>query len=213
MVAPMVRYSKLPFRLLCNKWGADVCFTPMIIAESFNRVEKARNMEFKTHKYDSPLIVQFATNNSIELAAAAHKVDKYAYGIDINCGCPQKWAVRDHIGAWLCGKPEVVKDMVAQTRKKTKVPVSIKIRLRKDIRETVNLIQSAEKAGISWVSIHGRTCEERTKADVHWDHIKLLKDIATVPVIANGDINTPQDIKDAVEKTGVDGVMCARGIL
>jgi len=209
----MVRYSKLPFRMLCRKWGADLCFTPMIIAESFNRVQNARDQEFKTHPQDRPLIVQFATNDPIELAAAAFKVRNYAHGIDINCGCPQRWASEDKIGAWLSGQPEIVKDMVRKTRELTNVPVSIKIRLRKKISETVDLLRSCEAAGVSYVTVHGRTLEERHAAPVHWDEIKMLKDIAKVPIVANGDINTPSDIIQAVEKTGVDGVMCARGIL
>jgi len=213
MVAPMVRYSKLPFRMVCRKWGADLCFTPMIIAESFNRVQKARDQEFKTHSMDRPLIVQFATHDPIELAAAAFKVRDYAHGVDINCGCPQKWANEDKIGAWLSGQPEIVKDMVRKTRELTNVPVSIKIRLRKKFSETVDLLRSVEAAGVSYVTVHGRTLEERHKAPVHWDEIKLLKEIAKVPIVANGDINTPMDITQAVEKTGVDGVMCARGIL
>jgi len=212
MVAPMVRYSKLPFRLLCRKWGADLCFTPMLIAESFNRSERAR-LDFQTHEFDQPLLVQFAANDPIELAAAAFKVRKYALGVDINCGCPQRWAVKECIGAWLSGKPEIVKSMVQETRKLTNVPVSIKIRLRSNIRESVDLIQQAERAGVSWVTIHGRTLEERTKAPMHWDDIKMLKEISKVPIVANGDINTQHDIMDAVKKTGVDGVMCARGIL
>lgn len=208
----MVRYSKLPFRLLCRKWGADLCFTPMLIADSFNRSERAR-LDFQTHEYDQPLIVQFAANDPIELAAAAFKVRKHALGVDINCGCPQRWAVKECIGAWLSGKPEIVKSMVQETRKLTKVPVSIKIRLRDDIRESVDLIRQAGRAGVSWVTIHGRTLEERTKAPMHWDDIKMIKEISSVPIVANGDINTTQDIDDVVARTGVDGVMSARGIL
>jgi hypothetical protein len=75
VLSPMVRYSKLPFRLLCRQYGFDVAFTPMILVDSFLRSEHARNSEFTTNQSDQPLIVQFATNNGIELAAAAQYVE------------------------------------------------------------------------------------------------------------------------------------------
>eukprot|EP01083_Nonionella_stella_P075520 205348_1 len=85
MVAPMVRYSKLPFRMLCRKWGADLCFTPMIIADSFNRSAKARDSSMTTSKYDRPLMVQFASNNPITFAQSSHKAMHYCDGGDLNC--------------------------------------------------------------------------------------------------------------------------------
>ena len=83
----MVRYSKLPFRLLCRKYGADLAFTSMIIAEGFNRSQYARDSEFTTCAVDQPLIVQFATNSPIELGLAAEKSKGYVQGAFAAVSC------------------------------------------------------------------------------------------------------------------------------
>lgn len=212
IVAPMVRYSKLPFRLLCRKWGADLAFTPMIIAEGFNRSQKARDSEFTTNGDDQPLVVQFGTPSPIELGLASEKVHGFAQAIDLNCGCPQRWAAKTGIGAVLSAKPELVKQMVSEVRKRSSIPVSIKIRIHEDLRRTVDLIQQAEAAGVAWITVHGRTIDER-RTPVHYDAIKMIKETSKVPIFANGDGFSHKDCDRIVEETGVDGVMCARGIL
>eukprot|EP01084_Bolivina_argentea_P000888 1628_1 len=234
MVAPMVRYSKLPFRMLCRKWGCDLAFTPMIIADSFNQNAKARDSEFITNKYDRPLIVQFASNNPIIFAQSSLKVMNYCDGVDINCGCPQSWAIKEKIGAYLINKPQLIKNMIYETCKLTKykLPISFKIRIHSDIRKTVDFMKQIQSinhsigakpfdftnnndrvGGLSWLTVHGRTLSERTKVKVHLNHIRTLCENATIPIIANGDINTPNDIKNSILLTGAQGIMCARGIL
>ncbi|KAL7976270.1 hypothetical protein Chor_002489 [Crotalus horridus] len=88
--APMVRYSKLPFRTLVRKYNCDLCYTPMIVAADFVRSVKARHSEFTTNQGDRPLIVQFAAKEAQVLADAAGLVSPFADGIDLNCGCPQR---------------------------------------------------------------------------------------------------------------------------
>ncbi|ELU14183.1 hypothetical protein CAPTEDRAFT_90110 [Capitella teleta] len=88
--APMVRYSKLPFRTLVRKYDCDIAFTPMIVSESFNQSIKARHSDFTTNSGDRPLIVQFAASQAKDFADAAEIVVPYADGVDLNCGCPQK---------------------------------------------------------------------------------------------------------------------------
>ncbi|XP_055928893.1 tRNA-dihydrouridine(20a/20b) synthase [NAD(P)+]-like isoform X4 [Argiope bruennichi] len=93
MCAPMVRYSKLPFRMLVRKYGCDVAFTPMIVSHSFVESEKARHSDFTTAVEDRPLIVQFAANNGADLADATEIVYRYSDGVDLNCGCPQRQSI------------------------------------------------------------------------------------------------------------------------
>lgn len=122
---PMVRYSKLPFRLLCRKYNTDICYTPMIIASSFNVSKKARDSEFSTNKDDHPLVVQFAANNSTEFAKAALKVVNYSEAVGLNCGCPQKWAIKEGIGSALLENPQIIFDSIKETRNLTKDVKSI----------------------------------------------------------------------------------------
>ncbi|XP_038549804.1 B-cell receptor-associated protein 29-like isoform X2 [Micropterus salmoides] len=205
--APMVRYSKLAFRSLVRKYNCDICFTPMIVAADFMRSVKARDSEFTTNECDRPLIVQFASHDAQTLADAACVVAPFSDGVDLNCGCPQRWAMSAGYGACLINKPELVKDMVRHVRNQVDNPnytASIKIRIHKDLRRTVDLCQKAESAGVSWITVHGRTSEERHQP-VHYDAIKTIKDSVSVPVIANGDIKYLRDVESTHRLTGVDG--------
>jgi tRNA-dihydrouridine synthase len=92
LLAPMVRYSKLPFRLLCRSYGCDVAYTPMIIAESFNRSSKAQKAEFSIDPIaDRPLVAQFGVKDPNELQRAVEILTGFIDAVDINCGCPQRW--------------------------------------------------------------------------------------------------------------------------
>ncbi|XP_061638414.1 tRNA-dihydrouridine(20a/20b) synthase [NAD(P)+]-like [Phyllopteryx taeniolatus] len=213
--APMVRYSKLAFRSLVRKYNCDICFTPMIVASDFVRSVKARDSEFTTNECDRPLIVQFAAHDAQTLVDATCAVAPFSDGVDLNCGCPQRWAMSAGYGACLINNPELVKDMVRHVRNQVDNPnytTSIKIRIHDDLRKTVDLCQKAESAGVSWITVHGRTSEERHQP-VHYDAIKTIKDSVPIPVIANGDIKYPCDVESVHQLTGVDGVMAARGLL
>ncbi|XP_027745902.1 tRNA-dihydrouridine(20a/20b) synthase [NAD(P)+]-like [Empidonax traillii] len=213
--APMVRYSKLAFRTLVRKYSCDLCYTPMIVAADFVRSAKARDSEFTTNKGDHPLIVQFAAKEAQVLCDAAHIVCPFADGIDLNCGCPQRWAMAEGYGACLINKPELVKDMVRHVRNQINNPkfsVSIKIRIHEDLKRTVDLCQKAEAAGVSWITVHGRSIEERHQP-VHYDAIKTIKQSMSIPIVANGDIKTLKDAENVHQLTEADGIMAARGLL
>lgn len=213
--APMVRYSKLPFRTLVRRYDCDVCFSPMIVAADFMRSTKARDSEFTTNHSDRPLIVQFASSDAQTLADAACVVAPFSDGVDLNCGCPQRWAMSEGYGACLINKPDLVRDMVRLVRNQVAKPnysTSIKIRIHKDLRRTVDLCQKAEAAGASWITVHGRTADERHQP-VNYDAIQTIKDSVSVPVVANGDVRHPRDVEAMHRLTGVDGVMAARGLL
>ncbi|CAH8640751.1 unnamed protein product [Schistosoma intercalatum] len=114
--APMVRYTKLPFRLLLRKHNVDLVHTPMILANSFIRSEKARNVDFTTCSNDRPLIVQLASNDPCEFAIATEMLAPYCDGIDLNCGCPQPWAIGSGLGSALLKEPEKVANIVHAAR-------------------------------------------------------------------------------------------------
>ncbi|XP_033919291.1 uncharacterized protein [Melopsittacus undulatus] len=206
--APMVRYSKLAFRTLVRKYSCDLCYTPMIVAADFVRSAKARDSEFTTNKGDHPLIVQFAAKEAQVLCDAARIICPFADGIDLNCGCPQRWAMAEGYGACLINKPELVQDMVRRVRNQINKPrfsVSIKIRIHEDLKRTVDLCQKAEATGVSWITVHGRSVEERHQP-VHYDAIKIIKQSMSIPIVANGDIRTLRDAEKVHHLTGADGL-------
>ncbi|CAA9994354.1 unnamed protein product [Nesidiocoris tenuis] len=212
--APMVRYSKLEFRTLIRKYNCDLCYTPMIMADSFVQSAKARGNEFTTSKGDTPLIVQFAANTVQDFVDAAELVSPFSDGVDLNCGCPQRWAMQDGYGAHLLTQPQIVKDIVSQTRNRIPSPftVSVKIRIFDDVKKSVQLCQELEAAGVSFLTVHGRTVKQRND-DVNLSAIKDIVDSVRVPVIGNGGIKNLDDAQRMADVTNCKGVMAAQGML
>ena len=214
IAAPMVRYSKLPFRLLVKRHSVDVVHTPMILADCFQKSAFARAAEIQTCPEDRPLVVQFAASNAIDLRRAAELVERYVDGVDLNCGCPQPWAIQEHIGAyWMCGDWDNLVDMLKQTRQTISCPLSVKIRILDDEIRMVELVRRLEAAGVSWITVHGRTRTQKSTEPVNTDMIRIVKQSVGIPVVYNGNIFTLKDANQAYESTRVDGIMAARGLL
>jgi len=213
--APMVRYSKLPFRKLVRKYDCDLCFTPMIMADSFVASEFARWNEFVTDASDRPLVAQFAAKTEQDFATAAELVYPYCDGIDLNCGCPQRWAMQDGYGAKMLKSPELISDLVKQVRGRlpASFSVSVKIRLQSDRRMSVDLCQQLQHCGVTFLSVHGRTASERKQPADH-DAIGLIvSSCPGLPIVANGDVNSLEIAENIHKKTSCAGVMSARGLL
>ncbi|KAG0044495.1 tRNA-dihydrouridine(20a/20b) synthase [NAD(P)+]-like protein [Gryganskiella cystojenkinii] len=211
--APMVRYSKLPFRELVRRYNTDLVYTPMILANVFSASNFARDCEFSTNNLDDPVVIQFAASNGVDLANAAELAAPYVSGVDINCGCPQKWAIHEKLGSHLMSDPETVRDMIRQTKARVNIPCSIKIRIHRDLRETNEFVKRALSVGVDFITVHGRTKKMKSTEPVSLEGMKFVKEVSTVPVLANGDVFSLEDADSIVAATGVDGTMSARGIL
>jgi len=215
--APMVRYSKQAFRQLVRQHGVDLAFTPMIMADAFVASERARDADLSTCVADRPLVVQFAGSEPAMLAQAAAMVMPFADGVDLNCGCPQRWAISQGVGCALLRHPELVADAVRQIR--ARVPradfsVSIKIRLLEEPVRTLELARRALAAGADWITVHGRTPKQRHEP-VDVAGMAALGAVlpSACPMVANGDVRTLTEARQLAASTGARGVMAARGIL
>lgn len=214
--APMVRYSKLEFRTLVKRYGVDLCYTPMIMADSFCRSNKARLNEFTTAVDDTPLIAQFAANTVLDFVSGAEMISPYVDGVDLNCGCPQRWAMADGYGSALLSRPDLIKDMVLGVRRNlpTTFSVSVKIRLlQKSIEATVELCRQLEKCGVDFLTVHGRTKNQKTSEPVDKVAIGEIRKSVQIPLVANGDVMSLEDAQAMFESTGCAGTMAARGML
>ena len=202
--APMVRYSKLQFRCLVRKYNCDIAYTPMIISDSFINSQQCRDVELTTNSSDRPLVVQFAASDPKTFAEASEMIYPFSDGVGLNSGCPQRWAMAEGFGAKLLKNPVVLKDFVRFTRSRINdedFTISIKIRLHKDIRRTVEMCKMLQHVGVSYIDVHGRTTEERHQP-VHYDQIKLLKDNLHIPLVANGDVTTLEEAYQVCDDTG-----------
>lgn len=164
------------------------------------------------------VIIQFAANDPVQLADAAELVQPWVDGIDLNCGCPQKWAYQEGIGCALLRKPELVHDLVRTTKSRLgwNFPVSVKIRVDDDKSRTNELVTSAVAAGADFISVHGRTRHQSSEAHpVDPEAIAFAASCAkgAVPIVANGDVFTREEGENLRRQTGVQGVMSARGLL
>lgn len=187
----------------------------MILADSFCQNAKARINEFSTTENDTPLIVQFASNNVNDFIDASKLVFPYADGVDLNCGCPQRWAIRDGYGCALLSKPEVVHDMVKEVRNSlpSDFSISVKIRILEDIKKTISLSQQLEKCGITFLTVHGRTPMQKSGDNIDTYAVKTVCESINIPVIANGGVKTLDDANNLHNLTECNGVMAASGIL
>ncbi|GAA6011494.1 hypothetical protein JCM10207_002638 [Rhodosporidiobolus poonsookiae] len=172
----------------------------------------------RQRKVRGRLILQFAANDPVQLADAAELARPWVDAIDLNCGCPQKWAFQEGIGCALLRKPELVRDLVRATKQRLgwEFPVSVKIRVDDDPQRTHDLVSTIVAAGADILTVHGRTRHQSSAGfPVNHDAIAFATSCAkgAVPVVANGDIFTSQDAVEMRERTGVQGVMSARGLL
>ena len=215
LLAPMEDVSDPPFRALCKEYGADLMFTEFISSEGLIRDAAKSVKKLDIFEYERPIGIQIfgseidSMKRATEMATAAGPDI-----IDINYGCPVKKVVGKGAGAAiLCDVPKMEK-LTAEIVKSTNLPVTVKTRLGWD-ENTKYIVEVAERlqdVGIQAISIHGRTRKQMYKGDADWTLIGEVKNNPRmhIPVFGNGDVTTPERVKEVKEKYNIDGVMIGR---
>ena len=212
-LAPMAGVTDRPFRQLCRQLGAGMAVSEMITANKALWASKKSLLRANHEGEPEPRSVQIAGADPQMMAEAArHNVDEGAHIIDINMGCPAKKVCNVMAGSALLQDEKLVADILEAVVNAVEVPVTLKIRTGwdRDHRNGVRIAQIAEASGIQALAVHGRTRADAYKGEAEYDTIAEIKSRIRIPLIANGDIDTPQKALLVVEKTAADGVMIGR---
>ena len=218
LLAPMEDVSDPPFRALCKQNGADVMYTEFISSEGLIRDAFKSTQKLDIYDFERPIGIQIFGNEISSMRQAteicARENPEF---IDINYGCPVKKVANKGAGA---GILKDIPKMIAMTKEivqSTKIPVTVKTRLGwdEDSKYIVEVAERLQDVGIQAISIHGRTRKQMYKGEADWTLIGEVKNNPKmrIPVFGNGDVDTPEKVKQVRDRYGVDGVMIGRGAI
>ncbi|HVK81121.1 MAG TPA: tRNA dihydrouridine synthase DusB [Verrucomicrobiae bacterium] len=212
-LAPMAGVTDLPFRLLCRRMGAGIAAGEMLTCDvRLWHTEKSRRRMDHSGEPE-PRVVQIAGGDPQMMAEAAQRnVDAGAQIIDINMGCPAKKVCNKAAGSALMRDEPLVRAILEAVVKAVDVPVTLKMRTGWDPehRNSLTIARMAEAIGVQALAIHGRTRACMYQGNAEYETIRAIKQSVSIPIFANGDIDSGAKAKHVLEQTGVDGLMIGR---
>lgn len=213
VLAPMAGVTDRPFRVLCRRFGATLAPAEMLSADQrlWSSAKSQRRMDHEGEP--EPRVVQLVGSDPAQLAAAARtNVDLGAQIIDLNMGCPAKKVCNRDAGSALLADEGLVARILEAVVSAVSVPVTLKIRTGVDAarRNAARVAAIAQACGIAALAIHGRTRADHFRGDAEYDSIRAARAALAIPLIANGDIDTPSRARAVLDFTGAQGVMIGR---
>ena len=213
LLAPMAGTSDKPFRMICRAQGAGLTTSEMVVMQNhlLNSNKSKHRLDFTSEQ--SPISIQIAGSEAEELAESARKaVDFGADIIDINMGCPAKKVCNKAAGSALMQNEKLVEDIIKSVVSAVDIPVTLKMRTgwNEENKNAPIIAKIAEDFGIQMLAIHGRTRSQKYSGEAEFNTVKKITKMVSIPVVANGDITSPEKAKDVLDFTGAEAVMLGR---
>lgn len=215
-LAPMEDVSDYPFRMVCRKLGADVVYSEFISSEALIREVTKAFQKMTIRPQEHPIGIQIYGNRVDAMISAAQLAEgRKPDFIDINFGCPVKKVALKGAGAGLLRDIPLLIKICEEVVKHTSLPVTAKTRLGWDSDTIVitELAKQMEAVGIEALTLHARTRCQGFKGTADWTWIRKVKEVVKIPIIGNGDVTRPEQVKEMFDETGCDAVMIGRGAI
>lgn len=215
VLAPMAGITDLPFRMLCKEQGAGLLYTEMVSAKAISYRNRNTLPLMEISPKEHPVALQIFGSEPELMAEVARSIEDQPFDIlDINMGCPVPKVVNNGEGSALLKNPELIRKIVSAVSRAVKKPVTVKMRIGFEGADVdpVETAKIMEDAGAAAIAVHGRTRQQYYSGKADWDTIRKIKEAVSVPVIGNGDVDSPKKAEAMLKETGCDAVMIGRAV-
>jgi tRNA-dihydrouridine synthase B len=215
-LAPIHEYTDLPFRLLCQEYGAEAACLPLLNTKAIANKPKKLEQLVDISESERFVGVQLVGSDPVLISKTARLVlDNYpsTAWLNLNCGCPSENTIGTGGGSALMRQPQTIANAVTEMKKCADILVSVKIRIKENFGDTLEMCKVIESAGTDFLIVHGRTVKAGYSGRADWQMIKRLKDGIGIPLVGNGDITTAKEGEELVRGGFCDAFMIGRAAM